>query len=110
MMSDKYSYIVGCIALFIPFHACAQGVVTRESGAVLIRSNADVVRLIVCSPEVIHVVASPTGSNLSSTQPPWIAKPCGSSEFSIKQHQNEALVETGRLVIHICTVPEMTGH
>jgi alpha-D-xyloside xylohydrolase len=75
--------------------------VTREPDGATVRSNADVLRLTVCGPEVIHVVASPLESNLIAPQPPWIEKQCGSSEFSMKQDEHEAVITTTKLAIHI---------
>jgi alpha-D-xyloside xylohydrolase len=79
----------------------AETTVTHEPDGVLIRSEADVLRLVVCRPDVIHVVARPLGNELALTQAPWIAKPCASSEFSVKQDEHEVLLETPQLAIHI---------
>jgi alpha-D-xyloside xylohydrolase len=106
--SKKYSYLFcwsACVIfLFFPLNARAQAVVTREQDGVQIQSDADVLRLIVCGPNVIHVVAAPLGGKVTVTQPPWISQPCRSSEFSVKQVEQEAVLETSGLVIRIFLV------
>jgi alpha-D-xyloside xylohydrolase len=99
--SSLYSFLACLLFLFVPLKVHAQTTVTREPDGVLLRSESDVLRLIVCSPEVIHVVASPIGSELPLAQPLWIAKPCASTEFSLKQNEHETLLETAKLAIHI---------
>lgn len=105
LRSEKYSDLLGSFIfvafLFFLLNARAHAAVTRERDGILVRSDVDVLRVIICSPEVIHVVAGPRRNESASPQPLWIAKPCGSSEFSLRQDQQEAVLETSRLVIHI---------
>ena len=91
-MFKPFACILACTPLLIPLNGRAQTSMTHEPDGVVVRSDADVLRVIVCSPEVIHVVASPPASNPALTQPPWIEKPCGSSEFSMKQDEHEAVI------------------
>jgi alpha-D-xyloside xylohydrolase len=99
--SPLRSWLTCVVFLLPPLNARAQGALTRERDGVQVQSGADVLQLIVCGPDVVHVVATPPGRKVEVTQPPWISKPCGSSDFSLKQDEHEAVIETTRLAVHI---------
>jgi alpha-D-xyloside xylohydrolase len=94
-------FLLTCIPLMIPLGVSAATTVTHERDGILIQSDVDVLRVTICSPEVVHVVARPMGREVALVQPVWIAKPCGSSKFSVKEGEHEVVLETTQLVIHI---------
>jgi alpha-D-xyloside xylohydrolase len=89
------------LSTFIPFAAWAQTQVTREPDGILVRLDRDALRLIVCSAQVIHVVAAPLESRAAVVQPAWLVKPCASGDFSLRQDEHEVVIETAQLAIHI---------
>jgi alpha-D-xyloside xylohydrolase len=103
--SKKYSHLLAsltCVVfLSFPLTARAQAALTHEPYGVQVRSGADVLRLIVCGPDVIHIVATPPGGKVPVAQSPWIVAPCGSSDFSLKQDEHEVVIETVHLAAHI---------
>ena len=58
--------------------------ITQQSGAVVVKTATDTLRLTVCSPTSIHVVASPDGNAAGATpQQPWLTKECVPAKFSL---------------------------
>jgi len=71
--------------LFGPFPASpvGQSVVTKQTEGVLIHSPNDIVRITVCSPGMLHVVAGAEQSRFDATRQPWIENPCQPRHFSV---------------------------
>jgi alpha-D-xyloside xylohydrolase len=81
--------------------APSAGRATQRSGEVTIESPTDSLRVTVCSDDVIHIVATPSGSEDSSANPPWIAKPCEPKEFSFEEDEKGVTVKTAQITIHV---------
>jgi alpha-D-xyloside xylohydrolase len=67
--------------------------------------GTDVLRLTVCSDDVMHVVASPGGTaTKASIHQPWLADPdhsCAGSDFAFREDAKEAVVRTAKVEVHI---------
>ncbi len=58
--------------------------ITEVRGGVTVKTETDTLRLTVCGPTVIHVVASPTGDAQDATlQQPWMIEPCAVGSFKL---------------------------
>ena len=70
--------------LSLPASAQLAVTVTQEADGVTVKTQTDVVHLTVCSPTVIHVVASPDGSAKDATpKQPWLIQPCVPTKFTL---------------------------
>ena len=105
-------------ALFACLDADAQNTVTvsQQASGVLVKTATDVLRLTVCSPTVVHVVASPDGSAQDATpKQPWLTGACTPGKFTLTMpketptatadnhpgRMNDAVVDTGEIKILI---------
>lgn len=58
--------------------------VTEQADGVLVKTPTDSLKLTVCSPTSIHVVASPDGSAKDATRKqPWLIAPCTPGKFTL---------------------------
>src|ERR1035438_8628756 len=58
--------------------------VIHETHGPLVTTATDTLRLTVCGPSTIHVVASPDGKAQDATpQQPWMVHPCTSAKFTL---------------------------
>lgn len=58
--------------------------ITEEKGSVVAKTATDAVRLTVCSPTVVHVVASPDGQAQDATpKQPWMIESCPPGKFTL---------------------------
>jgi alpha-D-xyloside xylohydrolase len=71
--------------------------VEKESTGVVMRSGAETLRVIVCGPSVLHVVAGPGEPRASSPQQPWIVAGCPASSFEFATGEKEDTLSTARL-------------
>jgi alpha-D-xyloside xylohydrolase len=88
-----------------------QGVtVIQEADGALVTTAMDTLRLSVCGPTTIHVVASPDGKAKDATpQQPWMVQPCTPAKFTLTvpkeapadQRQFVATLDTGSLKVLI---------
>lgn len=97
----------------------AQVQITQQDGGVTVKTAADTLRLTVCSPTSIHVVASPDGSAVDATpEQPWLIQHCAPTKFTLTmppastkpQSENDrlwnpavAIVDTGAIKVRITT-------
>ncbi|MBV8629844.1 MAG: DUF5110 domain-containing protein [Silvibacterium sp.] len=93
----------------------AQVTITQQPDGVTVKTAVDTLRLTVCGPTSVHVVASPDGTAQSATdKQPWLIKQCTPARFSftpapeLKQSDDQKLwnsaaatVDTGALKIRI---------
>lgn len=95
----------------------AEVVITQQDGGVTVKTDTDTLRLTVCSPTSIHVVASPDGKAEGATpEQPWLIKSCTPTKFTLTmpsadakpQAENEglwnpatAVLDTGALKVRI---------
>jgi alpha-D-xyloside xylohydrolase len=68
--------------------------VERDAAGVVMHGAGETLRLSVCGPTLIHVVASPSGARSSSPAEPWIATPCKPEHFDFTRDQKQAVVTT----------------
>lgn len=103
-------------ALSVADNLFAQVAITPDAGGVTVKTQTDTLRLTVCSPTLIHVVASPDGTAAAATpQQPWLIKQCTPSKFTFSmpqaqpaQSENDklwnpaaAVVDTGAIKVRI---------
>lgn len=70
--------------LIQPGFAQTSVTITNETDSVVVKTATDILRLTVCSPTVVHVLASPDGKASGATpQQPWMVEPCRSSKFTL---------------------------
>jgi len=94
----------------------AQVEITQQNSGVTVRTATDTLRLTVCSPTSIHVVASPDGNAADATpRQPWLIQSCKPAKFSLTippapagQSENQSLwnpavatIDTGALKVRI---------
>src|SRR6185503_6529566 len=78
-------------ALLFSSAAFAQVNITQQNGSVVVKTPIDTLRLTVCSPTLVHVVASPDGSAKGATpQQPWLVKQCAPQKFTLTMPQSSA--------------------
>jgi len=54
----------------------------------------ETVRVSVCGPTLIHVVAAPGSARASSPAEPWFIKPCAASQFDFTSDEKKAVLST----------------
>ncbi|HTW44071.1 MAG TPA: TIM-barrel domain-containing protein [Acidobacteriaceae bacterium] len=106
----------GGLQLQAKAQAQSQVKIARQNGGVTIKTATDTLRLTVCSPTVIHIVASPSGTATdAASKQPWLIQKCTPAKFTLTipsasalQSQNQALwnpavatVDTGALKVLI---------
>ncbi|MGB0123371.1 MAG: hypothetical protein WBP63_08050, partial [Silvibacterium sp.] len=94
----------------------AQVEITQQSGGVTVKTATDTLRLTVCSPTSVHVVASPDGNAIDATpKQPWLIQNCTPAKFTLTvpkaptaQSENDKLwnpgvatIDTGALKVRI---------
>jgi alpha-D-xyloside xylohydrolase len=58
--------------------------ITQERGAITVKTATDTLRLTVCSPTSIHIVASPDGNAADATpKQPWLVESCKPGRFTL---------------------------
>ena len=102
--------------LFFSGSLFAQVEITQQSGGVTVKTATDTLRITVCSPTSVHVVASPDGNATDATpKQPWLIQNCTSAKFTLTvpktptaQSENDKLwnpgvatVDTGALKVRI---------
>lgn len=69
----------------------AQVEITQQAGGVTVKTATDTLRITVCSPTSIHVVASPDGKAADATpKQPWLIQTCTPSHFTFSMPQERA--------------------
>jgi alpha-D-xyloside xylohydrolase len=69
--------------------------------AVVLRNGAETVRITVCAPDVIHVVAGLRNAVGASPLTPWIVAPCKPQKPKVVRTANQAIVRTSKLSVVI---------
>lgn len=75
--------------------------VERQPDGVVMHRGVETLRLTVCGPTAIHVVAGPGDPSAASPQHPWFTNPCQPGQFELKQDEKEATVTTSALKVTI---------
>ena len=74
----------------LPVYARFPVTVSQQGNIVIVKTLADTVRLTVCGPTSIHVVASPDGSAQDATpRQPWLIQPCTPGKFLLTMPKEE---------------------
>lgn len=110
-------FIAAIAASLLPvFLLSAQVRITQQNGSVVVKTATDTLRLTVCSPTVVHIVASPGGTAAgASSKQPWLVQKCAPAKYTLtvpkaqpQGSTNQALwnpavatVDTGALKIRI---------
>ncbi|MGB7189198.1 MAG: TIM-barrel domain-containing protein, partial [Acidobacteriaceae bacterium] len=91
-MNLRQAFLSAALAgLFLGGAAWAQVRITRENGGVVVKTATDTLRLTVCGPRSIHVVASPDGSAAGATQKqPWLIEKCSPQKFTLTMPSAES--------------------
>ncbi len=87
-------------ALALPAYAQFPVTVTQQDNVVTVKTPTDTMRLTVCGPTSIHVVASPDGSaNDATPKQPWLIQPCKPGKFvlTMPKYQPTTAPVEGRL-------------
>ena len=71
-------------AIFCVAQANAQVSVTEQGDGVIVKTATDTLRLTVCGPAAVHIVASPDGDAHAATpKQPWLIQQCAPSKFTL---------------------------
>ena len=74
----------------------AQVTITRQSDGVTVKTAVDVLRVTVCGPTSIHVVASPDGTATAATpKQPWLIQVLHSRQIHLHHAENSACPARG---------------
>lgn len=93
--------LVACLTMSAVFAAPATITVVRQPSGIVLHNGEETLRLTVCSPTTIHVVAGPGDPAAASPQQPWIVNPCQPGQFEFVQDEKEATVTTSALKVTI---------
>ncbi len=76
--------------------------VERESNGATMRRAGETVRVTVCGPSLIHVVAGPGDARRSSPEEPWwVGEPCKSAAFEFTRDEKNAVVSAAAVRVLI---------
>jgi alpha-D-xyloside xylohydrolase len=73
----------------------------ESSSAVVLRNGSETVRVTVCAPDVIHVVAGPGNPVAASPEAPWFVAPCSPQLPEVTRKPDRAILRTSKLSIEI---------
>ena len=79
----------------------AQVTVEQQPWGVLVHNGTETLRITVCDPDVIHVVAGPGEPTAGSPATPWIVNPCKPDHFSFAQDDKAATIGTEKMRVRI---------
>jgi alpha-D-xyloside xylohydrolase len=69
--------------------------------AVVLRNRVETVRVTVCAPDVIHIVAGPGHPVAASPETPWIVAPCTPERLDVTRTADKATIRTSKLSVEI---------
>jgi len=73
----------------------------ESSSAVVLRNGSETVRITVCAPDVIHVVAGPGNPSGASPETPWFVAPCRPQRPKVTRTQDHVTLRTSRMSVEI---------
>ncbi len=79
----------------------APATVTQDSAGVTMHYGEETLRISVCGPGVLHVVAGPGAAKSASPAEPWILQPCTPVHFDFSQNENQATLRTADLRVNL---------
>ncbi len=75
----------------------------ESSNAVVLQNGTETVRLTVCAPDVIHVVAGPGNPTGASPHTPWFTAPCTPQRPEVTHEENRVTLRTPKLSVEFNT-------
>ena len=75
--------------------------VAQDAAGVVVHNGSETLRLSVCGPDLIHIVAGPGDPKSASPQEPWIVTPCKPDHFDFSRDAKQAIVTTAKLRITV---------
>ena len=84
-----------------PSSGAAPITLEETPSAVLLRHGAETVRITVCAPDVIHVVAGPGNPVGASPETPWFVAPCHPQKPEVARTKDQATLRTRKLSVEI---------
>jgi alpha-D-xyloside xylohydrolase len=73
----------------------------ESPSAVVLRNGTETVRITVCAPDVIHVVAGPGNPAGASPETPWFVAPCLPQRPEVTRTPDQATLRTSKLSVEI---------
>ena len=73
----------------------------ESPSGIVLRNGTETVRITVCAPDVIHVVAGPGNPAGALPQTPWIVAPCVRQRPELTRTSNGATLRTSKLSVEI---------
>ncbi len=107
----KFGHRQLCLLPFLLAGAFAQmpvfplATVSTQPSAVVVHNGAETLRITVCAPGVIHVVAGPGEPQGASPQTPWMLQRCQGQAPQLTSSGKEAVIHTAQLALHIRLQP-----
>jgi len=73
----------------------------KSPAGLVMHNGAETLRVSVCGPDVLHVVAGPGDPRSASPATPWIVRPCAAAPFAFSQDDKQASLRTSQLRLDI---------
>jgi alpha-D-xyloside xylohydrolase len=89
-MKNAFSFFA--LALALP-----AATIERDAAAVTMRNGGETIRVAVCGPSLVHVVAGPGNPRGSSPQEPWLVQPSKPAPFGFTSDGKKATLSTTAL-------------
>jgi alpha-D-xyloside xylohydrolase len=89
-MKNAFSFFA--LALALP-----AATIERDAAAVTMRNGGETIRVAVCGPSLVHVVAGPGNPRGSSPQEPWLVQPSKPAPFDFTSDGKKATLSTTAL-------------
>ena len=86
-----------------PLSVLAQASATaeRDASGMVIHNGSETIRITVCGPDLIHVVAGPGNATGASPHTPWLVTPCTPDRFDFQSDANSATVSTAKVHVQV---------
>ena len=75
--------------------------ITHDETSLLMRQGKDTLRITVCAPGIVHIVAGPGEPKSASPEMPWLVKSCTPGGFDFGQDDKQATLRTTALQVSI---------
>lgn len=96
-MTKLYLFLATAVAM-----AAAPSITVEPDPAGLVmHSPGETLRLSVCGPTLIHIVAGPGDAHASSPAEPWIVAPCKPAPFAFTRDDKQVTVSTAALRVRL---------
>jgi alpha-D-xyloside xylohydrolase len=88
----RNAFLFFSLALALP-----AATIERDAAGVTMRNAGETVRVAVCGPSVLHVVAGPGNPRAASPQEPWLVQTCKPAQFQFSRDEKKATLCTAAL-------------